>query len=33
VPVFAVMSLCNFACIICYLKNKQRMAVVIADAA
>jgi hypothetical protein len=33
VRVFAVMSLCNFACIGYYLKKKQRMAVVIADAA
>lgn len=33
VPVFAVMSLCNFACIVYYLKKKQSMAVVIADAA
>jgi hypothetical protein len=33
VPVIAVMSLCNFACIVYYLKKKQRMAVVIADAA
>jgi hypothetical protein len=33
VPVIAVMSLCNFACIVYYLKKKQRMAVVVADAA